>query len=166
MVSRLTRMAAMSSAAVLSVGIAWAGPASAAVTVTPPDQVRVKPGTVVIVQINTPEGYVCETDWSTPVEGKKRVVKSVSPVSCSGGKATWRVKISQVKRGEAYVYFTVTSVPMEMTGEDGSTYAVDPITEVFDLTITLKGSQPRPASGNANGCVPDSTKLCTAIGYA
>ena len=64
-----------------------------------------------IVKAQTPEGYACESAWSTEVTGKRSIVKSLSAVSCSGGVATWRVKVSQVKRGDAYIYFTATSAP-------------------------------------------------------
>ena len=145
----------------LVLGVAMASPASAAITVTLPDQVTVKPGTVVIVKAQTPEGYACESAWSTEVTGKRSIVKSLSAVSCSGGVATWRVKVSQVKRGDAYIYFTATSAPREVSNEDGSTYTMDPTSEVLDLTISLK--RPKPSSTNANGCQTANT-LCTPVG--
>jgi len=164
MIGRLARPVVVATMAAFALGVALASPASAAITVTPPDQVRVKPGTVIIVQVPTPEGFVCETDWATAVDGKRSVVKSVSAVSCNAGVATWRVKVSQVKRGEAYVSFTATSAPMEMTNEDGSTYTMDPLTQTVDLTISLKGPKPKPSSTNANGCTTTTSTLCTAIG--
>lgn len=139
-----------------------ASPASAAITVTLPDQVTVKPGTVVIVKAQTPEGYACESAWSTEVTGKRSIVKSLSAVSCSGGIATWRVKVSQVKRGDAYIYFTATSTPMEMTNEDGSTYTMDPTSEVLDLTISLK--RPKPSSTSGGVCLTTDGRLCSAVG--
>ena len=124
--------------------VVLASPASAAITVTLPDQVTVKPGTVVIVKAQTPEGYTCESAWTTEISGKRSIVKSLSAVSCTGGVATWRVKVSQVKRGDAYIYFTATSAPMVTTNDDGSTYTMDPMTEVLDLTLSLK--RPEPSS--------------------
>lgn len=148
----------------LGLGVALASPASAAITVTPPDQVQVKPGTVIIVKAQTPEGFVCETDWSTQISGKRSIVKSLSVASCAGGMATWRVKVSQVKRGDAYLYFTATSAPMQMTADDGSTYMTEPMTETLDLTISLK--RPKRPTTNANGCDTSSGLLCTAVGYS
>ncbi len=69
--------------------------------------------------------------------------------------------MSQVKRGDAYIYFTATSAPGG-DSEDGSTYTMDPMTEIVDLTISLK--RPKQSSTNANGCETTTSSLCTAIG--
>ena len=159
---RIVLPALVSTVAGLVLGIVLASPASAAITVTLPDQVTVKPGTVVIVKAQTPEGYTCESAWTTEITGKRSIVKSVSAVSCTGGVATWRVRVSQVKRGDAYIYFTATSAPMVMTNDDGSIYTMDPMTEVLDLTLSLK--RPKPSSTNGGVCLTADGRLCSAVG--
>ena len=163
MVAPLVRPALGVTVAALALTIATAGAASAAITVTPPDQVRVKPGTTIIVKVQSPEGSACATDWSMTIDGKRKVVKSVSAVTCNGDLATWRVKVSLVKRGTADINFTAAIAPVDTVLDDGTVAPGEAASESIQLTITIK----RPTSARPESSPPSNqTIFTTAVGAA
>lgn len=152
MIPRLVRPALGATVVAFALSVAGASPASAAITVTPPDRVVVKPGTMITVQVETPEGYVCATDWSTLIGGQRRVVKSMSAVTCNGSLATWRLRVNLVKGGTAYVNFTVTTAPFDVVLEDGSIETDGGKEETSELRISIKPPKPTaPASNRPQG---------------
>ena len=120
--------------------LALAGPAGADTTVTPPATVVAKQGATIIVQLDTPEGYVCETDWKTSTAGTTGVVDVVSDAACDLTLASWAITVGNARKGTATVTFTKTSA-------DGAT-------ESATLTVVVKppkkakpSKKPKPGTG-------------------
>ena len=96
-------------AGVTAVLLALAAPASADVNVTPPASAKVAVGDLVNVELPTPDGFTCDTDWTVTTTGTPGVVEEIPPVFCEDSLATWTAVVGKAKKGSATVTFTVTS---------------------------------------------------------
>ena len=126
--------------AVLAAVFTFAHPAAADTTVTPPATVVAKQGATIIVELDTPEGYVCETDWKTSTAGTTGVVDVVSDAACDLTLASWAITVGNARKGTATVTFTKTSA-------DGATESAT-LTVVVKLPKKAKPSKkPKPGNG-------------------
>jgi len=94
---------------VLGTAMALATPASADVNVTPPASAKVATGELVNVELPTPDGFVCDTDWTVTTAGTAGVVEEISPVFCEDALATWTMVVGKAKKGSGTVTFTAAS---------------------------------------------------------
>ena len=152
--SRRTKAGGAALAGVLAVLLAFAAPASADVNVTPPGSAKVATGDLVNVELSTPDGFTCDTDWTVTTSGTPGVVEEVSPVFCEDSLGTWSVVIGNAKKGTGTVTFTATSA-------DGQTKSA-----VLTLTMkppkVVKPAKPKkPKKPNSHGGV---TSLAPPVG--
>ena len=140
--------------AAVGISIALAVPASADVNVTPPASAKVAAGDLVNIELATPVGFVCDTDWTVTTGGTAGVVDEVSPVFCEDSLGTWSVVVGNAKKGTGTVTFTATSA-------DGQTKSA-----VLTLTMkppkVVKPAKPKkPKKPNSHGGV---TTLAPPVG--